>query len=553
MNRRFVSSWLVLCAALAGCPETRADEDASLLGDAFAEDVQGDAGAGNDVGAMDAFATREDVGADASMSLDDAALGDVAELPDALVDPDAVVAPDALVDPDAFTAPDAFASPDAFVMLAPDAFVSPDAFSAPDAHVAPDAFAADAFTPPDAFIAPDAWVSAGCAQIANIRTMTGTFASPLVVSEAIVSAITPATPTSTHGVFVQCIGAVGPALFLAIPASDRTAFPVAPAVGMRVSFEVTSALRSSRQHRVTGIRAWTSGAGSAVAPQDITAINVPPMIDALESELVTVTATLVGGRRSSGTGFSAYDIVTPGVSSAAGNFLLRMPDDLAVSLALQSGCEVTLPSTVVWRFNTQAQLLAFAPSDVQVIRCPDVIINEVDYDMPGPADSAEFIELYNGTDATLSLTGYSIVLVNGMLRGVPSAMREYDRIALTGSIAPGDYVVLTAPARADGSFAVTLPASARRIVMPGALTDRIQNGSPDAVVLMRGSTIIDSIAYEGVVPSFLPPEPAMGPVTVVDYGATAPVSDESSASSLSRTLISMFDWALLTPTPGTPN
>ena len=64
---------------------------------------------------------------------------------------------------------------------------------------------------------------------------------------------------------------------------------------------------------------------------------------------------------------------------------------------------------------------------------------------------------------------------------------------------------------------------------------------------------IDSIAYEGEVPSFLPPEPAMGPVTVIDYGATSPVSDDSSASSLSRTLISMFDWALLAPTPGTPN
>ncbi len=188
-----------------------------------------------------------------------------------------------------------------------------------------------------------------------------------------------------------------------------------------------------------------------------------------------------------------------------------------------------------------------------------LVINEIDYDMPGAAsapDSAEFIEIYNPTAAPIALAGFEVVLVNG----AASSLREYGRVALTGTLAAGGYAVITAPAASGGAFGVTLPGTATRFVFSGAgTTDRIQNGAPDAVVLMNGSTVIDVAAYEGTVARFLPPSGATPEVILTESGSIGEDLVADGERSLSRRPsgcdrdMPMTDWYVTVPTPGAAN
>jgi hypothetical protein len=109
------------------------------------------------------------------------------------------------------------------------------------------------------------------------------------------------------GVFVQCPGAEGPALFLAV---DPTTLSPAPTVGDVVSFDVTSAVdvasgagSTGDQHRVTGLSGYTRTAtGMSLAPTDLSGIDLPAMIDAHESELVTITGTIAAAATPRGGG-----------------------------------------------------------------------------------------------------------------------------------------------------------------------------------------------------------------------------------------------------------
>ena len=100
---------------------------------------------------------------------------------------------------------------------------------------------------------------------------------------------------------------------------------------------------------------------------------------------------------------------------------------------------------------------------------PTVFINELHYDNVG-TDAGEFIEIAGpaGTD----LSGYSVVLYNG------ANGTTYDTDALSGTI----------PNQDNGFGTVSLPYP----------SNGIQNGAPDAVALVQGSTVIQFLSYEGV-------------------------------------------------------
>src|SRR6187399_1332559 len=68
-----------------------------------------------------------------------------------------------------------------------------------------------------------------------------------------------------------------------------------------------------------------------------------------------------------------------------------------------------------------------------------VVINEIDYDMPGAGDSAEFVELKNTGASAVNLSGYTLELVNGNGGGAT----VYDTIILPSvSLAAGGYFVI---------------------------------------------------------------------------------------------------------------
>jgi hypothetical protein len=118
------------------------------------------------------------------------------------------------------------------------------------------------------------------------------------------------------------------------------------------------------------------------------------------------------------------------------------------------------------------------------IRQRGLIINEVDYDQVG-TDSNEYIELYNASAAPYDMDGLALVLVNG------SNSTEYRRIMLQGQLPVDGYLVVA-------SSTVTVPATAARINFSAA-ADNVQNGSPDAILILNTATgeIVDALSYEG--------------------------------------------------------
>jgi large repetitive protein len=93
------------------------------------------------------------------------------------------------------------------------------------------------------------------------------------------------------------------------------------------------------------------------------------------------------------------------------------------------------------------------------------VVNEVDYDQVG-TDGDGFVEIANLGETAADLAGLALVLVDG------GQAAEYDREELTGTLAPGGYLVVG--------------------VDP-------QNGAPDGVALVDtdGGALLDALSYEG--------------------------------------------------------
>ncbi|MBN8611583.1 MAG: lamin tail domain-containing protein [Deltaproteobacteria bacterium] len=457
---------------------------------------------------------------------------------------DAYVAPgtDAAIDAAASETPDAFTP----MMMGSDAGLDARAL---DAFVpGTDAFSADAFVPRDAPFA-----STPCEQIAAVRATNGTLSPAYPVAGAIVSYVMPVLPTGAtdpRGVFVQCPGASGPALFLAISPDDRTAFPTAPVVGQIVSFSVTATLDTASgasstgdQHRVTGITGWSAAGTGILAAEDVSAVALPAMIDAYESEIVSMDAVIASAGSAAGTGFTSFQITTTGVPTASADQRLRMPADVATSLGLVVGCQVRLTGTPLWRFTTAAQPSIWSASEIVVGTCPmpmtctpatHLVINEIDYDQVPGADTAEFVEIHNPTGSAIPLTGISLVQVNGVATPV-----EYGRVALTGTLAAGGYLLVTASGSTVAGATLSLP-------------EAMQNG-PDGMILLGPDGIIDAAMYEGTISSVM-----------LAGGMTLTISESASigtdgANGLSRRPngcdrdTPAVDWADAPLTPGAMN
>lgn len=148
------------------------------------------------------------------------------------------------------------------------------------------------------------------------------------------------------------------------------------------------------------------------------------------------------------------------------------------------------------RWDEEARLLPRDADDIETEEIPiptsdiTLLINEVDYDQPSE-DLNEFVEIYNNGESDVDLSQVEFIRING------NGGSEYGgRIALSGTLAPGGYLVI-------GSETVTVDGGAT--IQREFTKDGIQNG-PDAVALYDKTVgaVIDAIAYEGDVPSALP-------------------------------------------------
>jgi len=185
-----------------------------------------------------------------------------------------------------------------------------------------------------------------------------------------------------------------------------------------------------------------------------------------------------------------------------------------------------------------------------------LVINEVDYDMPGAGDSAEYIEIYNPTGAAISLNNVAVVLINGANNeAYPSATSTIDLSAL-GSLPAYGYLVI-----AGANIAVNPPSLK---LDPGWTTDAVQNGgnSPDGIALVdtAAGTLIDALSYEGSITMAEVPGIA-NPVSLVEGTVLASgVSDNGAVGALCRspngkdTDVANADWKFCaTLTPGSAN
>lgn len=119
---------------------------------------------------------------------------------------------------------------------------------------------------------------------------------------------------------------------------------------------------------------------------------------------------------------------------------------------------------------------------------PALVINEIDYDQPS-TDTAEFIEIKNTGGSGVDLGGFSLQLVNGANGGAA----VYNTINLPSVVlGPGEFFVVCGnPANVPECDLDASPDS-----------NLIQNGSPDAVAIVQGVTVVDTVSYEGSVPGF---------------------------------------------------
>jgi len=175
-----------------------------------------------------------------------------------------------------------------------------------------------------------------------------------------------------------------------------------------------------------------------------------------------------------------------------------------------------------------------------------LVINEIDYDQPA-TDTAEFVEIYNGTSAEISLVGYALIFVNGTDNFV---YRTLD-LSSAGTLAAGGFLVVH-------TAGVTPSAGALSILVNPA-TDYIQNGSPDGVVLVSATSVVDALSYEGPMTAVDLGSP-YGVVSLVSGSAVMSVDIGTGTGSLSRLMDGVdtgddaSDWGFTsTITPGTAN
>ena len=112
-----------------------------------------------------------------------------------------------------------------------------------------------------------------------------------------------------------------------------------------------------------------------------------------------------------------------------------------------------------------------------------LVVNEIDYDQSG-TDTAEYLELYNVSDAAIDLDGWTVELVN-------QAGTVYNTVDLPAVSLPagGFYVVCGNPANVANCDLDVLP-----------LTNAIQNGPSDAVAVSNDGVLVDTVSYEGDAP-----------------------------------------------------
>lgn len=220
------------------------------------------------------------------------------------------------------------------------------------------------------------WDVSGCEyilspseEIAAVRATSDGTGYTLPVGNVWVTYVKAALGDDVAGFFVQAEQS-GPALFVSV--DPQTLNPV-PAVGDDVSFTVTEIETVEARRQIAAITGWavnTSGHDVTTLTQGVsTATDLVSALGDYEVELISLDATIVGAGVYGGAGHTRHYIDTAGIVGD-NDLMLRLSDTLATTLDLEPGCLVSVSDTPLWRYYTDAQVSAYAMSDIAVTSCP---------------------------------------------------------------------------------------------------------------------------------------------------------------------------------------
>jgi hypothetical protein len=124
---------------------------------------------------------------------------------------------------------------------------------------------------------------------------------------------------------------------------------------------------------ITAIARLSQGADLSAITQNVSAsTDLVTAVGTYDSELVTVTGTLVGAIGSSGSGFSRFELDTAGIT-ATPTLQLRAPSSLMNAIDMTTGCTITATQVPFSQFTsgttTNAEIVAFNASNVAISGC----------------------------------------------------------------------------------------------------------------------------------------------------------------------------------------
>ncbi len=304
--------------------------------------------------------------------------------------------------------------------------------------------------------------------------------------------------------------------FAAGPYFARVGATAAPTIPQALAVRLTRAPTDAINVNLAVTGEGLTVPAMVTVPAGMTSVNVPVTATTAGTAAVTITATLGAGMTQ-----TAEVRVIDAAAAAHLASLTVMPSTLApggmgraivtldvpapmpgVDVTFDATGMITAPMTVRIAADALTAEGTFAASTMPgmgtlnahlgadtrsatvsvTASTSTLVINEIDYDQVG-TDNGEFVEVFNAGSAPVDLADVAVVLVNG------SDNREYQRVRLSGTLAPGGYAVVA-------NAGVMLPAGVARFALPD---NTIQNGAPDGVALLRISTgrLIDALSYEG--------------------------------------------------------
>ena len=282
-----------------------------------------------------------------------------------------------------------------------------------------------------------------------------------------------------------------------IPAGQTSAPVLVTGVAQDASVPLTATLGTATFHSHVRVL----GAGEAPSVVTLT----PAMANVLPGGTQTLTATIDIPAPAGGT---TVDLsLAPGTAGTIPASVTVAQDQTTATFDYVDGNMVsTATITATLGSSMSASTLNITA------QVAGLVINEVDYDNVG-VDTAEFLELFNGSGATLNLADYTVYLVNGSASGCTNGCPVYQTIALSAAssptLAPGQYLAIACAAAVDRCAAVTLAINC-------GTSGTIQNGSPDGIALVNTTTLTltDALSYEGGITSAIIPN--LGSVNLVE-------------------------------------